>query len=240
MRGDDPHRHDVEPGEHEARDERRRIELDQRLLGDDRIDRDQHRGRNQHVERAGRGHRAGREGRVVAVPPHLRDRDLRERRRGRDRRAADRAEQRAGADRGIRQRAADAGEHRVAGLEQLGRHVAARGDRAHQDEQRNDRQRIGAGELIGHEAEHLQRRRPAVDRGVAEEARGRERHRDRHAQEDQHQQQGDAEQADRRRRSSLGVLRARASAMASARAARRSRRPAARASARTAAARDPR
>ena len=161
----------VEPGQDEARNERRRIKLDQRLLGDDGVDRDQHRGRDQHVERAGRGHRAGRERRVVAVAPHLRDRHPRERRGGRDRRAADRAEQRAGADGGIGERAAHAGEHRVAGLEQLGRHVAARGDRAHQDEQRNDRERIGAGELIGHEAEHLQRRRPAVDRGIAEQAR---------------------------------------------------------------------
>ena len=51
------------------------------------------------------------------------------------------------------------------------RHVAARGDRAHQDEQRNDRQRIGARELDRARGRTSSAPAPAVDRGVAEQAR---------------------------------------------------------------------
>src|SRR5262249_53764094 len=110
--------------------------------------------------------------------------------------AADGAEQRAGADGGVGERAAHAGEERVGGLEQLLRHVAARGDRAHQDEERDDGERIGARQGEWHGAEHLQRPAPAVDGGVAEEPARGEREADRHAEEDQQQQADDAEDAD--------------------------------------------
>src|SRR5215213_4266062 len=46
-------------GENEARDECRRVQLGQRLLGDDGIDGEQHRRRNQYVQGSGARHRAG-------------------------------------------------------------------------------------------------------------------------------------------------------------------------------------
>ena len=165
-----PHRHHIQPGEHEAGNEGGGVELHQRDFCHDRIDRGQHRGRDQDAQRAGGRDRAGRESGVVAVPPHFRDRHARKGRGGCDRGAADRTEQGAGADAGIGQRTADAGKHRIAGLEQFARHPGARRHRPHQDEQRDHRQRIGAGHLERHEAGHLQRRLPSVDCHIAEEA----------------------------------------------------------------------
>ena len=196
----------VEAGEDEAGNDRRRVELGQRLLGHDGVDRDQHRGRNEHVERSRRGDGAGGERRLVAVAAHLRDRHPGERGGGRDRGAADRAEQRAGADRGVRQRAADAGEHRVGGLEQLGRHVGARGDRAHQDEQRDDRERIGARQLNRARGPSIlsagASRRAPRSRGSRPPASAT---RDRHPQEDEQEEAGDAERGRSRRRSCAAV-----------------------------------
>ena len=160
---DDDHRDHIERRKQKSGDQRRGEQLGERLFRDQRVDREDHRGRDQDAERAGGGHRAGGDRVVVAMAAHLGDRDTRERRRSGDRRAADGAERRAGANRGVGKRAAEPREHGVGRFEELARHAGARGDRAHQDEERHHRERIGARELEGHRAEHGERlRQPSI------------------------------------------------------------------------------
>jgi hypothetical protein len=101
-------------------------------------------------------------GRWTARPSSRRaqfgQRHLAHRRRGGQRRAADRAEAGAGADRRHADAAAAVAEEGLGRLEQRLRHAAQRGELAHQQEQRHDRQAaVGVDHLlqVGRQASYL-------------------------------------------------------------------------------------
>ncbi len=152
-------------------------------LGHDAVDHHDDRRRDQDAERAAGRDRAGGERVAVAVLAHRRIGHLGEGRGGRDRGAADRAEAGAGDDGGHGKPAAPVAEEAVGGVIELVGHPRAHHEVAHQDEQRDDRQRVGQPGLVGHLRDH---RRGDVevelvgDAGEADDAHG-EGHR--HAQE---------------------------------------------------------
>ena len=138
----------VEQRRHQARDQRRLEQLGDVLLGRDGIDHQDDRGRDQDAERAADRDRAGGKAAVVLVAQQLRQRRPAEGGGGRDRRAADRAERRAGArSPPSPARRAGARRQRSAARNSAVRQARLLGERAHQDEQRNDRERV-VGELV--------------------------------------------------------------------------------------------
>ena len=194
---DDRDRHHVHRGGEHARQDAGDEQLADVLLGDDAVDRE-HGGRRQHgAERAAGGDHAGRERLRIAVAPHLRIGDGRERRRGRDRRAGDRGEAAAGRDGGDAESAAPMAEKGVGGAEQLAAHAGVGDERAHQQEHRDDAERV-----VGHRphrgvADDLERRPAADEIGEAADADEAHRHADRHAQQHQREQHDEADDGDR-------------------------------------------
>ena len=186
--GDDVHRHREQAG-HDAGDE----QFADVLLGDQAVDRE-HRGRRDHdAERAaGRDH-AGGEALRIAVFAHLRIGDLGEGGGGGDRGAADRREAAAGGDGGDAEPAAEMAEEGVGGAEQLAAHAGGRGERAHQQKQRDDGE-FGVGGGADRRLRQQLERRPIVagqkaKAGDADQAHGDA---DRHTQQHQREQRDEA------------------------------------------------
>ncbi len=167
------------------------------LLGDQPVDREHRRGRDHDAERAAGGDHAGGEGLRIAVAPHLRIGDLRERRRGRDRRAADRRKAAAGRDGGDAEPAPEMAEEGVRGAEQLAAHAGGGGERAHQQEHRDDGEIVVGHRAHGGVADDLEGGRAADDVGEAADAHQSHRHADRHAQQHQHEQDDETEDGNR-------------------------------------------
>ena len=137
------------------------------LLGDDAVHREHGRRRQHRAERAAGGDHADRERLRIAVTPHLRIGDGRERRRGRDRGAGNRREAAARRDGGDAETAAAMAEKGIGGAKQLLAHAGIGDERAHQYEHRNDAEGV-----IGHRAhrgvpDDLQRRLAVDEIGKA-------------------------------------------------------------------------
>ena len=193
---DDGDRHHVHHHGEDAGDDAGDEQLADVLLGDQAVDREHGRRRDHDAERAaGRDH-AGRERLRIAVAAHLRIGDARERRGGRDRRAADRGEAAAGRDGGDAEPAAQMAEEGVGGAEQLAAHARRGRERAHQQEQRDDRE-IEVGHRPHRGVADVLERRPAADEiGEAADADEAHRHADRHAQQHQHEQRDEPDDGD--------------------------------------------
>ena len=189
----------VEQRQHQAGNEAGGQELRHRKLGDGGIDHQDDRGRNQNVGRAAGRDAAGRKPVVVAGLAQLRQRHPRHGRGIGERGAGHRAEQGRGGERCDRKPAAKARQDHARGMEQLAGQPRARRHLAHQDEQRDDRKRVGGGDVERHGPGQRKRGRPAVDQDIAEEADQDQRDPHRHAQEQQREQDRDAGRADQRR-----------------------------------------
>ena len=161
----------VEDRGKKARDESGLEQLGDVLLGRDGIDDEDDGGRDEDAERAADGNGAGGKAGVVAVAGELGQRGAAEGGRRGDGGAADGAEGGAGPDDGHGEPAAHASGKHLGGLEQRGREARSLGQRPHQDEERNDGQRI-VRKLIVRVRLHVgEERRPAREVDVAGSAR---------------------------------------------------------------------
>ncbi len=166
------------------------------LLGDDAVDREHGRWRQHRAERAAGGDDAGGEALRIAVAAHLGIGDGGERRGSRDRRAGDRREAAAGGDGGDAETAAQMAEEAIGRAEQFAAHAGVRHEGAHQQEHRDDAERV-----VGHRphrrlADHLQGRDAADDVAEAGDADEAHRHADRHAQQHHREQRDEPDDGD--------------------------------------------
>ncbi|MCU0889726.1 MAG: hypothetical protein MUC64_17280, partial [Rubritepida sp.] len=123
--------------------------LADRDLGQHAIDDHEQGWRDQHAKDAAARHRAGREAHRVAVPHHLRHRDLREHRGRGDRDAGDGGEHRVGADRCHAEPAAHAGQQRLRDVEGVLPHVRDADQQPHQHEERDGGEEVILDPRIG-------------------------------------------------------------------------------------------
>ena len=192
--GDRQHVHrDREQARKNAGDE----QLADVLLGDEAVDGEHRRGRKDGAERAAGGDHARGEGLRIVVSPHLGIGDGGEGCGGRDRRAADRGEAGAGRDRRQAQPAPPMPDEAVGRPEQFAAHAGSRDKRAHEQEHRDDAERVVGDRPHRGLPDHLQRRLEADDRGVAGHADQAHRHPDRNAEQNQREQRDEAERGRR-------------------------------------------
>ena len=177
----------------EAGNQRRLEQLGDVLLGRDGVDDEDDGGRDEDAERAADGDRAGGEPVAVAVAPQLGQRRAPERGGGRDRRAADGAEPGAGADHRHGQAAAQMADEAARRLEQIGGEARALGEGAHQDEERDHRQRVVGEEEVGRRLHVVEEGRRVGEVDIAGAAGEEHRQAHRHAQPDQGQHGREAE-----------------------------------------------
>ncbi len=177
------HREAEQPDGEQSRQHTGGEEFADARLGHDAVDHHDRRRRDQDTERAARGDRA--DGELIRIPvvAHRRVCDFRHRRRGGDRRAANRAETGARHHGGHRQAAAQMPDEGVRGAVQLLRHAGARDEVAHQDEQRNDRERVLEPRLVDDGRCRGHRRPEALHPPQSEKTHQPHRERDRHANE---------------------------------------------------------
>ena len=183
--GDQEHRREQEPGQHAGEEQ-----LADRLLGENGVDHHAGARRDQDAERAAGGDHAGGEAVAVAVAAHLRQRDLADGRRARDRGAGQRREPGAGRDRRAGEAATPMADPGIGGGVEIARHSGQGRELSHQDEQRNDAERIRRCEVKRLGAEQRGGGRPAGERGKSDAADEQHRDADRHAQAEQHEQGG--------------------------------------------------
>ena len=196
--GDGEDDENIEPGEDDAGNHGRSVQLGQRLLGRDGVDRQQHGRRNEHIERARPKRRRPRRTRARSrgaafpgSPPWRRSPPWRWTSRTSLRTAHRRRSLRSPTPRECpRTRHCTPATSRLA----MSLREATAPMRMNSG---IDRERVGAGQLIGHEADHLQGRGPAAEGRVADEATDGQRDGDRDAGKDQQEQGGDAEHPDR-------------------------------------------
>ncbi len=171
--------------DNDARDDARNQELADRGLGGDTVDHHGDARRDQDVERCADADRAGRKLVGIAMAAHLRHRDLGHYRRGGGAGARHRAEDAASEHGGDREAAADVRAPIGRGGVEVARQSTRGGEERHQDEHRDGGERV-----VGDRAERSQAQDPhhfaevAGDQIDAEQARARERYRDRHAEEE--------------------------------------------------------
>ena len=172
------------------------------LLGQDRVDHEDDRRREEDAEGAAGGKGRGGEAAGVALPPKLgQNATLAHRRRGGERGAADRAEPRAGTDGGHRHPPPRRCPHPAfRGTKQRCRHARQGRELPHQQEHRNDRQRVAGEGRVGLALEAGEEDVRPAEREV-QPAEPAEQHREPHrcAQEDQQQQHREGEEAERQR-----------------------------------------
>ncbi len=156
--GDDDHVHDVQPGEHDAGEERAGVKLHHGHAGRRTID-DQHDGRrNQDAEATACGDHAGRQANVVAGTQHRRQCQQAHQRHYRADDAGCGREHGAGDQRGHAQRARYARQRKMQALEQFLDQVGALDQVTHEHEQRDRDQHVVGHDRVGtlnHEVECL-------------------------------------------------------------------------------------
>ena len=173
----------------EARDDAGDQELADGGLGRDAVDHHGDARRDQDIERRADADRAGGEFVGIAVAAHFRHGDLGHHRRRGSARAGHGAEDAAGEDGGDRKPALDVRAPVAGSGVKVAREPARGGEKCHQDEHRDRRQRV-----IRHRAERRQADDPhhlaeiAGDNVDAEHAGSRERDRDRHAEDERKDQ----------------------------------------------------
>ena len=178
--GDHMH-HDREQAGNDAGDE----QFADILLGDEAVDH-QHGGWRQHrAQRAADRDHAGRERLRIFEAPHLGIGDGGECRGGRDRRAGDRGESAAGGDRRDAEAAAPMPDECIRGAKQLAADAGDRNECAHQQEHRNDAERIVGDGAHGGLADQLHGGPEAGETTKTGDADEPHRHADRHAQQHQ-------------------------------------------------------
>ena len=194
---------EVEERQEEARQHRRRVELDDRLAGHRRVDDQHHRRRDQDAEGAAGGDGAGGQPHVVAGVQHRPQRDDAHEDHHRADDAGGDAPERAHQERGHRQRGGHAPEGELHAVEHPVHQRRPLHDVAHEDEQRDRQQRVVGHHPVGplHDQVEDPVVVPVLARGPeGEEAEdhaqahqregGREAHHDRDHDEPQH---GEAE-----------------------------------------------
>jgi len=174
---------------HDARYEGRKEQFCDVLLGQDRVNHKHHRGRNENAERAARSKCRCRKPAGVSVFAQLWQGHTAHRGGCRKRRAADRAEPGAGPDRGHGNPAFAMAQKALCRLEQGLAHPAQRCEMAHEQEHRNNRQRVIRERCVGFRFQPRKRqaRVPGHDH-KPDEPPQKHRQTNRHAQEDQRQQ----------------------------------------------------
>ena len=144
---DDHDRDHVHGGGKETRNDAGDEQLADILLGDDAVDRKHGRRRQHGAERAAGGDDAGGEGLRIVVAPHFRIGDGGKGRRGGDRGAGNSGKAGAGGDGGDAEPALEMADKGIGGAEQFPAHAGIRHEGAHQEEHRDDAERV-----IGHRA----------------------------------------------------------------------------------------
>ena len=177
----------IEGRRQKAGDQRRHEQLGDVLLGRDRIDDQDDGRRNEDAESAADRDGAGGEARLVSDATKLRQRGAGEGRRGGDRRAADCAERRARADERHGQPTAKSAECDTGSTKQVGRETRALGHRAHQNEKRDDGERVVGELVIGVRLHVREKGRPARQVDIADGAGDEHRQADRHTDGDEQQ-----------------------------------------------------
>ncbi len=195
--GHDQNDDGVEHDRHQARDHRGHEQLGDVLLGGDGVDDEDDRGRDQKIDHAADGDERSREAVLVAVAAQLRQRGAAEGCGGRDGGTADGAEDGAGAEHRDAEPAADMPHEAARGGEQIAGHARLLGERAHEDEQRNDGEGIVRELLVGVRLHVGEERAEARQVAVAEGADHQHGQPYRHAYGDQQQHRAEADQGNR-------------------------------------------
>ena len=193
QRHDDDVEH-VEPGQHDAGEERAGVELHHRNAGGRAVEDEHDAGRNEDAEAAAGADHAGRDLDVVAGAQHGREREQPHQRHAGADDAGGGGEDRAGGERGERQRARHRTGRELQRAEQPVEDVGALDDVAHEHEQRDRDQHVVRHHRVGALDEQVEDE--IAHRPVAEEhAQRHQRERDRKSEHDEDDEQAEHDHA---------------------------------------------
>jgi hypothetical protein len=196
----DRDRDDVADRSDDPRNERGGEQLGDVLLREDRIDDERDRRRDEDAKRAAGGERSRGEPTRIVIAPHLRQRNLRDRRGRSDRRSRHRAERRAREHGGHRHAAPEVTDQCVREAEECPGEATLGRELPHEQEQRDD------GQVVNRKPRPRRSLQVIQERGVVREGdipdRPGDEHgdRDRHAQGHQREHRDEQREADHRGR----------------------------------------